>query len=439
MKLISKLDDVKISWKLPILIVALSVLAASVTALFGYLGARHSVIAEAENKLLTAAEARALAVGHWLKAIEDDLEIQTVNPAVIDAIDRFAIAWDRIEGDRTAYLQKWYITDNPHPTGAKDNLTVAEDGSLYSNVHKSFHPYFHKLQKDRGYYDVFLFDTNGNLVYSVFKELDYATNIVTGQWAGSDLGAAFRAARDARGAAVFTDFKPYAPSNGAAASFIAQAVMNKAGRVAGVVAFQMPIGGLNGLMQENTGLGETGQTYLVGADKLMRNDSLMTEGDDLLSVSRDTEAVAKGLNGEQGYVETVDISGAPSYAAYSSVAFKGATWAVVAEQSASEMLAPVVALRNEMLLELLLAALGTAVIGFLVARSISRPLDAVGQAMVRVGQREYGLTVPAIDRGDEVGQIARTLETFRGDLCAAEEASRVALFKSAAFEGRRSR
>ena len=53
----------------------------------------------------------------------------------------------------------------------------------------------------------------------MFKELDYATNLNTGQWKDTDLGNVFRAASaNARpGAVAFFDFKPYAPSAGAPA------------------------------------------------------------------------------------------------------------------------------------------------------------------------------------------------------------------------------
>ena len=43
----------------------------------------------------------------------------------------------------------------------------------------------------------------------------------------------------------------------------------------GAVAIQIPINQINQIMQERTGLGKTGETYLVGPDKLMRSDSFL--------------------------------------------------------------------------------------------------------------------------------------------------------------------
>lgn len=93
-----------------------------------------------------------------------------------------------------ATLQRLYFEENPNPTGSKENLDFAPDGSVYSTVHSEFHPWFRQFLRERGYYDTFLFDTDGDLVYSVYKELDYATNLNSGQWRDSDLGNAFRGA-----------------------------------------------------------------------------------------------------------------------------------------------------------------------------------------------------------------------------------------------------
>lgn len=76
-----------------------------------------------------------------------------------------------------------------------------------------------------------------------------------------------------------------------------------------------------------------------------------------------------------------------------------------------------------------------ATIGVLLARGIAKPLTGLRDAVTLIGRREYDTEVAQTERGDEIGEIARTLETFRGDLAAAEEAARVALFKSSAFEG----
>ena len=134
-------------------------------------------------------------------------------------------------GDRKAALQKAYIEDNPHPTGKKEQLDAADDGTFYNVTQRKYHPWFRQFLRARGYYDIFLFNLDGKLTYSVFKELDYATSLNTGEWKDRDLGNAFRAAADASSPekVSFFDFKPYGPSYGAPASFISKQIADGTG------------------------------------------------------------------------------------------------------------------------------------------------------------------------------------------------------------------
>ena len=81
------------------------------------------------------------------------------------------------------YLQYHYITQNPNPVGEKGKLIDAQDGSGYSQVHAKYQDKFQHIINKFGYYDLFLIDFNrGDIVYSVYKEADYATNLNTGPY-----------------------------------------------------------------------------------------------------------------------------------------------------------------------------------------------------------------------------------------------------------------
>ncbi len=93
-------------------------------------------------------------------------------------------------------------------------MDVADDMSDYSFINQQFHPQFREFLRELDYYDIFLFDPDGNLIYTVVKGRDYATNLVTGEWKTTDLGKAFRAARDNPKPCfhAFFDFRFYQPS-----------------------------------------------------------------------------------------------------------------------------------------------------------------------------------------------------------------------------------
>jgi len=122
--------------------------------------------------------------------------------------------------DESVVLQYHYIKANPNPLGNKHKLDGAEDGSEYSWIHKRFHPHIRDFLEKFEYYDIFLVDPdNGDIVYSVFKELDYTTSMINGPYANTGIGEAFRAANSMNSAdgVALIDFKPYTPSYEAAA------------------------------------------------------------------------------------------------------------------------------------------------------------------------------------------------------------------------------
>ncbi|MBL4770768.1 MAG: hypothetical protein JKY61_06425 [Planctomycetes bacterium] len=157
------------------------------------------------------------------------------NPSALQYLDQLS--------DTAIALQHAYIHANPQALGAKDGMDAADDGSEYSKRHREFHPavrsYLHKF----GYYDIFLCDPNsGNIVYSVFKEVDYATSLKTGPYAKTNIGKAYLKASKASTSETFAfvDFEQYTPSYEAPASFIASPIYDGHEKL-GVVIFQMPL------------------------------------------------------------------------------------------------------------------------------------------------------------------------------------------------------
>ena len=182
--------------------------------------------------------------------------------------------------ENTRILQDLYIASNNNNTGEKDLLESAEDPSSYSQTHKLYHPVIRDYLKRFGYYDIFLVDhETGNIVYSVYKEVDYGTSLLTGPYNQTNFASAFRAAKDAdkNDFVKLVDYAPYHPSYNAPASFIASPIFDGDKKI-GVLLFQMPVDKINNIMTNNqawskVGLGTSGETYIVGDDYTLRNQS----------------------------------------------------------------------------------------------------------------------------------------------------------------------
>ena len=429
-------SSMKISWKLPALLLLLSLISAVVAAVSGYYSARGMLVAETERKLASTALGRADTLSQWLGSIEDDLVTQAASPGVMDAMRRFRDTWGHFQGNQLEALQDAYIHSNPFPTGEKEKLDFVEGEAFYHGVHRTFHPFFRQLLQTRGYYDIFLIDTDGNIVYSVYKEADYATNLLRGRYSASDLGEVFRAALAAEAGAPpsFTDYRPYEPSYNAPASFIATKVIGPQGEVLGVLAFQMPSDLINTVMHAYAGLGESGETYLVGQDSLMRSQSRFSESNDLLTTRVELPQLGSALAGESGAWVGAGRLGNDVVAAYTQIEFLGVTWAVLAELSAEEVLMPVVSMRNELVIYLAIGMLVIAVLGYGFSRTIVKPLARIEDSLHEIADGGYETELSLGNRTDELGSIARNVDSLRTRL--ADEAAQMQdkVFKAVAFD-----
>ncbi|MCB2108469.1 MAG: HAMP domain-containing protein, partial [Rhodobacteraceae bacterium] len=407
------MKSIKIKFALPVGIALIAATASIVVGVLSYVSARDAVHEESFQKLQAVVAARKSEFERYLGMIQQDLRFQAENPAALSALKELDAGYNSLGSQAERLLQDAYITNNRFPPGEKHKLDAADDGSGYSTAHRKYHPFFRSFLTERSYYDIFLFDTAGNVVYTTFKELDFATNVQNGEWKDTGLGNVFRRAIAGRaGEIAFTDFAPYAPSANVPASFIATPLFVN-GTVAGVLAFQMPIGKINEIMQQTEGMGETGETYIVGQDMLMRSDSRFSKESTILNQKVNTASVELALKGGSGVGVIDDYRGVPVLSAYVPVEFNGTNFAMIAEIDLSEAEAEAINIRNSVVIVTIATAIASILIGLLAARYLVGPISRLTSTMVAIARGDLSARIPHTDRGDEIGEMARTVEVFK--------------------------
>lgn len=316
----------------------------------------------------------------------------------------------------TTILQYHYIGNNPHALGSKHELDHAADGSVYSEHHARYHPIIRNFLEKFSYYDIFLVDADtGHIVYSVFKELDFATSLTSGPYRETGIGQAFKAALKLQpGDHALVDFQPYLPSYNAPASFISTPIYAN-NILAGVLIFQMPVGRINAIMQQHEGMGNTGETYLVGEDGGMRSQSRFSDVNTILAQQVNTDGVAAALNGETGRAVFSDYRDHQVVASYSPLDIAGLNWVMLAEIDEAEAFAAVASLRKAGFVVAVVAALLVLSYAFLLARSLSRRLNQAVSVAKNIAQGNFDNSID-IGTSDEVGELLGALESMQGEL-----------------------
>ncbi len=237
---------------------------------------------EALNKLVSLREVKKKQIENYFSERQGDMGVlnETVNTLRFEAFNKLVavreIKKQQIEGyfqDRLGLMQD--VQKNLRFTKGVSAFTRAFDQGLQSEAYNETYeqrlPGLKVFCDIFGFYDVFLIDPQGNVVFTVSKEADWGTNLIQGPLKDSGLAESFEKGKRQT---TFVDFAWYGPSNEPGA-FVSTPLHADTGELIGVAAFQVSLKEINGIMMTRDGLGKTGETYLVGQDQLMRSDSFL--------------------------------------------------------------------------------------------------------------------------------------------------------------------
>lgn len=236
--------------------------------------------------------------------------------------------------------------------------------------------FFHKHKEIYGYYDLFMINPDGYCFYTVVKEDDYQTNLVTGKYKDTNLGKLVQKVLKTKEFGL-VDFQPYSPSSNSLAAFIAQPMLND-GKIELIVAAQLTPDEISQTMKQREGMGKTGETYLVGSDKRMLSDSHLDPEKHFLSASFqgniedngvDTEAVRKALAGETGKNIIIDHNNNKVFSAYSPLTIGDVTWATIAEIDVAEAYAELTKIRILIAVFFIITVISCMIMVFLMIRT----------------------------------------------------------------------
>ena len=491
-------SKLSIKARILILLAAVAIVAAGISSFVGYRIARQSLESQAFNKLTAMREMKASQVQDYFKQIANQVVTLSEDRMIVEAMKVFKTAFKQIDkelgvnrkqldefdlrlrlyyqdeflprlnpnlevkaslssywppGQNTRTLQYRYLAANPFNTGSKDTLDRSKDSSTYSRAHGLYHPIIRSYLEKFGYYDIFLVDhETGHIVYTVFKEVDFGTSLLTGPYRDTNFAQVFQGAANA-GAKDFVrliDFKPYHPSYNGQASFIASPIFDGTQQI-GVLVFQMPVDRINNIMTNNhkwldIGLGKSGESYIVGADYKLRTQSrfLAEDKQNYLDVMKDlgvaavtlkqmentgqaiglqevrTPGAVDALKGQSGTLVFPDYRGIPVLSSYEPLDIPDVKWVIMSEIDKSEALAPAVVLRNSVLLLMLVLIIGSIVVAMAFSRTITRPLQMLAQKAGDLAKGELDTAIETEGQG-EIADLARRFDAMRQSIKASIE------------------
>jgi len=478
-----KFNWLSIKSKLIVMLLTVSSSSIVVTAYLGYQSGKSNLTDRAFNQLTSVRASKAYQIESYFKTIRNHIQTLSNDISVGTAIIEFTNAYRQLESvslpadnsqkitayyqneflpklakteqgspvlnsflpESTAsnYLQYHYIATNPNPIGKKHLLDKANDGSEYSRIHERYHPIFRNIIEKFGYYDMFLIDPQGTVVYTVYKETDFTTNYTTGAYNDSNLARLVAAVRRSKQKdyASIIDFESYAPSYGAPAAFIAAPIFNQS-KFVGVLAIQVPVDEINNVMTgnrkwESDGLGKSGETYLVGQDYLMRSVSrflvetpeeylqtLATLGVNKETLNRirqyktsileqkvRTQAAEEAITGKQGIKTIRDYRDIPVLSSYAPLQIEGLNWAIFSEIDLAEAYAPIYDFERQLLISATLLMLLVIILAMVMASLFVKPINQLIESARKVAAGQLD-AIAILETQDEFGELAQSFNVM---------------------------
>ncbi len=330
------------------LMLLLIVAIFAVSAYYKQQSMMHEATHRAEKTLQMTLQMRASQLHNLLQTIRSEIRFWAESRQLQEDMQSLVTAWDALatlspDGNAATLARQLYITDNPYYPNYLRDYSKAPDGSAYSEYHEKVHALLKGLTDQRGYYDVFLFNQQGDVIYTVYKEDDYGRNFLHGKYKNSSLAKGVREVLEHTNLnhVALQDFIPYAPSNNAPASFIETILTDKQNQTLGVLAFQLPIKPIDKIMHNVSGLGKDVELLLVGQDHTLRNNSVLNKNMKALSVRLKSQVIDNALSGKRGILRSKDYRGVETLAAYEPFDFSGSYWALVAKQDVDAIYTPV--------------------------------------------------------------------------------------------------
>ena len=331
--------------KIITLFVIAGLLPFIITGVLSYEIASKSLHDQSFNQLVSVRDIKKKQIEEYFEKIRLDISALSEDPTICSAIKEMKRAFQEIGAEKAHDL---YVTKNPFRKEKRIDFLNATDGSEYSSTHAMFHPYFKGLLEKRGYYDIFLIDSEtGNIIYTAYKEPDFGSNLTNGPYTNTNIAKLYKEVNnsESHNVVMLADFEPYAPSDFAPASFIAASISDGFNKI-GVLALQIPIDQINNVMMGRAGLGETGETYLVGSDKFMRSDSRFSNKRTLLVNKIETEAVKDALANKSDCKIIKDYRGSEVLSAYAPLDIKDLKWSIIAEIDKKEAFRAAISLKK---------------------------------------------------------------------------------------------
>lgn len=178
------------------------------------------------------------------------------------------------------------------------------------------------------------------------------------------------------------------------------------------------------ILLERTGMGNSGETYLVGADYHLRSASRFFPERLPYSITAHTPGVERAIMGQVGNDIFEDYRGIPVYSAYDTLTLSHLQWGILSEMDVAEVRAPLQSMKRKLIWISLMVLFFALVISFLLTTVVSRPVLKMRARLTSMARGNYDIDVQETSPAREMNEMFSALEDLKNSINGAIRFSR---------------
>ena len=284
--------------------------------------------------------------------------------------------------------------------------------------------------KEHEYYDIFLIDTKGNILFTMTRENDLGKNIFKGPLAKSRFSLAVKKSFES-GKAVFSDLEKYSLKKDILSGFMVSPIIDESGNKIGLMVFQIAGEYLSRLLDLENDTQQSSSHYLIGPDLCLRSPGSLGKEYPVLERPVKTDVTQSWRDAHMeghGHQDIKDVMvklykgphGNDVFGIHAEIRLPGVHWAYISEIDADKALS---ASRSLARLTLILIGIMVLLVIFftvLGTRRIIRPITEISRALTRVGQGKIQQQI-TIKAEHELGNLINGFNSMMKNLKISEE------------------
>jgi len=368
--------------------IVLSLLPMSIISWFNYDQTKSSLVRAAQEKLEQSAYIKKQFISNWFFYRFTDVKNQSKSEANIYLINSLIKGFNKSNSSLPSYISSSEWTNIVY--NSKSELLNFKNN--YNFI-----------------YDLFLIDTRGNILFSIEKENDLGTNLLSGKYSNTKFSTAVHNTLTTN-KMQFSGIERYEPSQNKLAGFISAPIHDESGNLIGAFALQLNLKPVFDLITHKEFNNSSHTHYIVDQEGIIQTP-IRDDWHQVLNKTISNKNFIETKNSTPKSKSYLGPEGNNVFGVHKYITLQNVQWILITEVNKAEALSPANSMVRVSAIFVFLIMVTILFIAVIQVRKITKPLNELAKASQKfaLGETSRQLNIQSTN---EIGKLARSFNNM---------------------------